>query len=71
MIGSKMILKIKQNNSWRFIDGIQDVTTPILEETVPKEVFIRYTRNGEHLTQNVLEGCYLLNDLGKTIEKIS
>lgn len=110
-----MILKLKQNNTWRFIDNIQEVITPTTKKIIdltndtnsefqkkiyitqydynclseedklsPKYiyeisenrsnedegVFIQYWKNGEFLNQNVAEGCYILNDNGKTIEKI-
>lgn len=65
-----MILKLKQNDSWRFIDNIQEIVTPATKEISPKEIFIQYTKNGEILNQNVSEGCYILNDLGKTIERL-
>jgi hypothetical protein len=66
-----MILKIKQNDSWRFIDGVINITAPISNEINPSKTFITYERNGEFLAQDVSQGCYLLNDEGKTIERLS
>ena len=65
-----MILKLKQNDSWRFIDNIQEIVTPATKEISSNEIFIQYTKNGEILSQNVSYGCYILNDSGKTIERL-
>lgn len=64
-----MILKIKQNGNWTFIDNITDCTM-IMEDSFTPSGFVSYARNGEILSQNVSEGCYLLNDQGKTVQKI-
>lgn len=65
-----MILKLKQNDSWRFIDNIQDVVIPTGGSINPTGFFINYVKNGEELTQEVSQGCYILNDNGKTVEKV-
>lgn len=63
-----MILKLKQNDSWRFIDNVKEVVT---DNALPtNEVFIRYLYDGIYYTQDVSEGCYILNDAGKTIERV-
>ena len=75
--GRKMILKLKQNDSWRFIDNVLEV---VVEDKLDKnDTFIQYVKNNEHVNQsastlylshNVSEGCYILNDSGKTVEKV-
>jgi hypothetical protein len=64
-----VILKIKNGNNWTFLDNVESATKIIKTELEPSE-FIEYERKGEMITQNVSEGCYLLNDTGKTIEKL-
>ena len=65
-----MILKIKNGNSWTFIDNIESVTKE-METEIQFSGLISYWRNGELLRQSVEEGCYLLNDNGQTIERIA
>lgn len=65
-----MILKIKHGNNWTFVDGVENVTKIMNSELEPSE-FISYERQGALLTQNISEGCYLLNNEGKTIERIA
>ena len=64
-----MILKIKNGNSWTFLDDIESATK-IMKTELETSEFIAYARKGETITQNVSEGCYLLNDTGKTIERL-
>lgn len=64
-----MILKVKNGDSWTFIDNVENVTKNMQSE-LQFSGFINYSRCGEVLTQCVDEGCYLLNDRGQTIEKI-
>lgn len=64
-----MILKIRQNGNWAFIDNVTDCTM-VMESPLEFSGLVSYTRNNEVLSQNVSEGCYLLNDNGKTIQKI-
>jgi len=63
-----MILKLKQNDSWRFIDNVQDVVVPDALDV--SNNYIQYFRNDEYINQNVSEGCYILNDNGRTVEKV-
>jgi len=62
--------KEKTKSAWEFLDHIEELTVKNTEEIIPERTFIHYKRNGEHLEQMICEECYLLNDEGKTIERI-
>jgi hypothetical protein len=64
-----MILKVKNGNNWIFLDNIDSVTK-IMNDALESSGFISYGRAGEVLTLDVSEGCFLLNDTGRTIERI-
>jgi hypothetical protein len=65
-----MILKIKNGNNWMFLDNVESVTKIMNDDFMPSG-FISYGRTGETLTQDVSEGCFLLNDTGSTIERLA
>lgn len=64
-----MILKIKDNDGWEFLDKI-DKLTIVMEDEQSKEALLCYVRNREANSREVSTECYVLNDDGKTIEKI-
>lgn len=69
-----MILKFKINDSWRIIDNISEVDILPFEKGQYFEeaiAAITYTRNGEFLTQPFGDEAYLLNDNGKTIQRLT
>lgn len=66
-----MILKFKQNNSWRFIDNIDECTKAINELTEDGKMEgyeFSFHRPNELLTIFITDSAYLLNNEGKTIE---
>lgn len=66
-----MILKLKIEGAWRLIDHVDEVDVlPVKDGDYfdGAKVAVRYTKNGETLTQPVDDEAYLLNDDGKTIQ---
>lgn len=63
--------------AWEFIDGISEVQVytsyvKTADETISGESkFVRYLKGAENLAVTIDEGAYLLNDEGKTIERLS
>lgn len=64
-----MILKFKRNGNWVFIDNLKSVTR-IMEDKVKWSGFVSYEQGEQTFSLCVKEGCYLLNDSGKTIESL-
>lgn len=68
-----MILKFKINGNYNFVDNLTDVTIEGKdEEKIENEqIFVSYRQNnGVKTTQMICEESYLLNDSGKTIERL-
>lgn len=68
-----MIIKFRQGTAWRIIDNIGEVDLIAPDEEQLSNGIIgmvRYSRNGEHLTQQFENAAFLLNDNGKTIERL-
>jgi len=65
-------------SAWRIIDNIQEVDILPPPTSSDKEYYfagavaaIAYTKNNEHLTQAFSGEAYLMNDSGKTIQRIA
>lgn len=68
-----MILKFRCGDAWRIIDNITeaDLIHPTDEQATNGIIgMIQYSRNGEYLKQQFEEPAFLLNDNGKTIERL-
>lgn len=68
-----MILKMKFGASWKLIDNIDEIHTfpPGDEEYVDDvKLVVQYSHKSEILTQPLTETAYILNDNGKTIERL-
>ena len=68
-----MILKFKINGNYNFVDNITDLRIEgnTGEITNSEQIFVTYRQNNEHPTTQLLcEESYLLNDSGKTIERL-
>ena len=65
-----MILKIKDDTGWTFLEGVSDVHVDTDSDGHASTGFVSYWKNSEVLIQFVGQGCYLLNDSGKTIETL-
>lgn len=68
-----MILKFKHGKTWRYIDNITHAEVFDVAEGQyydGAKVAIHYVGNGFNETQAVCDEAYLLNDNGKTIEKL-
>ena len=71
-----MILKFKMNGVWRIIDGISQVDVmsdeyvkgSCCEKTIAS---ITYVKNGVAMGQDFGSEAYLLNDEGKTIQRLT
>lgn len=68
-----MILKFRQGTSWRFVDNITEADIIPVKSG---EYFdgcigaISYARHGGNFTQPFSGAAFLLNDNGKTIERL-
>jgi len=68
-----MILKLKQGTTWLFIDGVKECViseTPNEKEGEMEGFELHFNVGTEHLTLFRTETTYLLNNDGKTIERL-
>ena len=68
-----MILKIRENESWKFIDNIDQCTvaTQVSEgEGVMQGHEIHFAIGSNNLAMFLQDTTYLLNNEGKTIERL-
>lgn len=65
-----MILKYKDNDRWIFIDNIYKFDTEA-GKVSPNKTYVQYVRVKEEPVKiELLDEAYLLNDGGKTIQKL-
>jgi hypothetical protein len=66
-----MILKYKVNGTYIYRDHIENFSIDRKDNSVqPKEIHVSYMRKDTHTILRLTDEAYLMNDDGKTIERI-